>query len=380
MIFVAKTLYGLENQLAAELKNLGVQDVTVANRAVLFNGDQALMYRVNYMSRVAISVLMQIRDFRIKSAEDLYKNGLQIEWDKFMNVDDTFSIVPIVQSPFFQHTGYAGLKLKDAVADYFRKKTGRRPSVNPSDPEILINLHISNDKVTVSLDSSVLPLFKRGYKKHHGVAPLNEVLAAGMLLISGWDAKSALLNPMCGSGTILIEAGLIACKIPPGKFRQFFGFQKWKDYNEEIYEKIKDECDKKVIRSLVKITGSDISEKAVLQAKTNVEMAGLSDVISIEVSDFKDIKPSCDGGVIFINPPYGERMQTDATDSIYTMIGSTLKHNFPGFTVWIISSNKELLKKIGLKPKEKHILYNGALECLFLKYELYSGSRKRGKA
>ena len=294
--------------------------------------------------------------------------------------NDTFSIVPVINSPHFGHTGYAGLILKDAVADYFRNKMGRRPSVDTGDPTILINLHISNDHVTISIDSSVVPLFKRGYRQEQAVAPLNEVLAAGILLMSGWKASSALIDPMCGSGTIPIEAGLIACKMPPGKFRKFFGFQRWKDYDEGLFSKIRLECDEMIGLSPVKICGSDISEQAVAQSRSNVSRAGLSDVVTVEVSDFKNLKPIDDKGYLFLNPPYGQRLHPDELDGLYSMIGTTLKHNFPGNTAWLITSNKESLKKVGLKPREKHTLYNGALECTLLKYEMYQGTKKHGNS
>ena len=362
--------------LSEELINLGAADVQIGNRAVLFKGDKSLLYRVNYCVRTALSVLMPVAEFRIRTKDDLYKGGSKIEWDRFMDADDTFSIVPVINSPHFGHTGYAGLILKDAIADYFRNKTGRRPSVDSDDPRILINLHISNDLVTISLDSSVVPLFKRGYRQEQAVAPLNEVLAAGIILISGWKVSAALTDPMCGSGTIPIEAGLIACKIPPGKFRQFFGFQRWKDFDEESFEKIKLECNGQIVTSPVKISGSDISEQAVQYARANIEKAGLTDFITLEVADFKDLKSNDDNGFVFLNPPYGQRIQPEEIDLLYGMIGTTLKHNFPGTTAWLITSNKESLKHIGLKPKEKHTLFNGALECSLLKYEMYQGTRK----
>jgi putative N6-adenine-specific DNA methylase len=376
MKFVAKTLFGLENVLADELASLGAAEISPANRAVLFSGDLQLLYKVNYMSRTALSVLMPVREFWIKSADDLYRKCMQIAWDKYMDVDNSFSVVPVVQSHLFNHTGYAGLKLKDAVADYFRKVNGRRPSVNPANPDILINLHISNDQVTVSLDSSLIPLFKRGYRQEQAAAPLNEVLAAGMLFISGWNASSNLIDPMCGSGTIPIEAGLIACNIPAGKFRKFYGFQKWKEYDSDIFREVVDTGEAEIRRSPVKISGFDISELAVSQAVNNVNSSGLKDCISLDVSDFKTLNISDNEGFIFINPPYGERLLPAETDSLYSMIGTALKHNFHGYTAWIISSNRESLKHIGLKTKEKHILFNGALECSFNKYELYEGKRK----
>jgi putative N6-adenine-specific DNA methylase len=379
MKFVAKTLYGLEKVLAEELISLGAADVQAVNRAVLFKGDKNLLYRVNYCVRTALSVLMPVADFRIRSKDDLYGGGLKVEWDRFMDADDTFSIVPVINSPHFGHTGYAGLILKDAIADNFRKKTGKRPSVDSSDPRILINLHISNDLVTISIDSSVVPLFKRGYRQEQAAAPLNEVLAAGILLLSGWKASVAMIDPMCGSGTIPIEAGLIACKIPPGKFRNFFGFQRWKDFDEELFEKIKYESDSQIGPSPVKISGSDISEQAIQQAKANVARAGLSDVVSIEVSDFKNLKTIDNQGFVFLNPPYGQRLQPDEIDVLYSMIGTTLKHNFPGTTAWLITSSKESLKNVGLKPKEKYTLFNGALECTLLKYDMYQGTKKKEK-
>jgi putative N6-adenine-specific DNA methylase len=379
MRFVAKTLYGLEKVLADELVDIGAEDIQIANRAVLFKGDKTLLYKVNYCVRTALSILMTVAEFRIRSKNDLYDSGLKVDWGKFMDTDDTFSIVSVINSPHFSHSGYAGLLLKDALADYFRAKTGRRPSVDTTDPRIVINLHISNDLVTISIDSSVVPLFKRGYRQDQTAAPLNEVLAAGILLLSGWKASAKLTDPMCGSGTIPIEAGLIACKIPPGKFRKFFGFQRWKDFDEELFEKMKWESDSLIVPSTVKIFGSDISEQALEMAKANVSRAGLTDVISLEVSDLKDLKNTDDQSFMFLNPPYGQRLQPDEIDGLYSMIGSTLKHNFPGTTVWLITSNKESLKNIGLKPKEKHTLFNGALECILLKYDMYQGTKKMPK-
>lgn len=376
MKFVAKTLYGLEKVLAEEIIAMGASDVQAVNRAVMFSGDKDLLYRVNYCSRTALSVLMPVSDFRIRSKDDLYKNGSKIDWDRYMDADDTFSIVPVVNSPHFGHTGYAGLILKDAIADYFRNKTGRRPSVDTSDPIILINLHISNDQVTISIDSSVVPLFKRGYRQEQAVAPLNEVLAAGILMLSGWNASSSLTDPMCGSGTIPIEAALIACKIPPGKFRKYFGFQRWKDFDEELFEKVKMEADGYIRHSPVKIMGSDISEQAIQQAKNNLSRAELNDDVFLQQVDFKTLKTTDDQGHIFLNPPYGQRLQPDEIDELYGMIGTTLKHNFPGTIAWLITSNKESLKKVGLKPREKYTLFNGALECTLLKYEMYQGTRK----
>jgi putative N6-adenine-specific DNA methylase len=380
MKLVAKTLYGLENVLASELTALGAMDVIPVNRAVRFSGSKEFLYRVNYCSRTALSVLMPVGDFRIRSKDDLYKSSLKIKWESFMGPDDTFSVVPVVNSPHFDHTGYAGLLLKDAVVDYFRNKSGRRPSVNTSDPVILINLHISNDQVTISIDSSVIPLFKRGYRQEQAVAPLNEVLAAGILLISGWNASTSLTDPMCGSGTIPIEAGLIACNIAPGKFRKFFGFERWKDFDEALFGKIKTEYDLQIHQSPVKLHASDISEHAILQTGNNLQRAGLRETVSLELADFKDLKSLDNQGTVFLNPPYGQRLQPEELDELYSMIGTTLKHGFQGNNAWLITSNRESLKKVGLKPAEKHTLFNGALECTLLKYEMYQGTKKQVKS
>lgn len=375
--YIAKTLYGLEPVLEKELIKLGAKEVVRANRAVVFAGDKELLYRVNYCSRTALSVLMSIAEFRIRSKDDLYRKASAIEWSEYFDPADTFSVVPVVNSNLFGHTGYPGLVVKDAIADYFRNKTGKRPSVKTTDPLILINLHISNEEVTISLDSSVIPLFKRGYRSEQGLAPLNEVLAAGILMLSGWDGRTTLMDPMCGSGTILIEAGLIAGSIPPGKFRQSFGFGKWKDFDSELFEKVRYDADSRVLPSGIRISGSDISLQAVNLARANIEKAGLSESISVEVIDFKEIKPDVPPEFLIMNPPYGLRIKSEEIDKLYNMIGSTLKHNFPGCKAWVITSEREFLKNIGLKPKVKHTLFNGALECVLAGYEMYEGSRKK---
>lgn len=376
MKIVAKTLYGLEEVLCNELITLGASDVKPVNRAVLFRGNKNLLYKANYCSRSALSFLMPVAEFRIRSKEDLYKESSKVDWDQYMDHNTDFSVVPVVSSLHFDHSGYAGLVLKDSIADYFRRKAGRRPSVNTSDPAVLINLHISHDNVNISLDSSVTPLYKRGYRTEQAVAPLNEVLAAGIIMKSGWNASASFLDPMCGSGTFPIEAGLIACNIAPGKFRKSFGFQKWKDYDEALFGKIREDCNKAERTSPVKIYAADILEEAIKKSEANIRNAGLTDLISLRMSDFRDQKSKDNNGFLFINPPYGLRIKPEELNELYSMIGSVLKHNFPGNTAWLITSNKEALKYVGLKPKEKYTLFNGALESLLLKYELYQGSLK----
>ena len=377
MNLTAKTLYGLESVLAKELEELGASGIRPVNRAVLFTGGKDTLYRVNYCARTAMSVLVPVSDFRITSKEDLYSEALKIPWSEYMNADDTFSVVAVINSPLFGHTGYPGLVVKDAIADYFRMKRGRRPSVNTSDPVVIVNLHISNDRVTVSLDSSAVPLYKRGYRTDQGPAPLNEVLAAGIIKLSGWNGSDPLLDPMCGSGTIPIEAALMANNIPPGKFRSSFGFTRWKDYDSYLFGKIKNEADSGITKSSARIDASDISASAVRLTGANLEKAGLAGQVSLEVSDFMNVKPEFRNGYVFMNPPYGQRIQPEDISGIYSMIGSTLKHNFPGNKSWIITSDREHLKNIGLKPVAKYKLYNGAIECTLAGYELFEGSWKK---
>jgi putative N6-adenine-specific DNA methylase len=377
MKFTAKTLYGLENVLAGELEELGASDIQAANRAVLFSGSKELLYKVNYCSRSALSFLVPLSGFRIRSKEDLYKKASEVEWSEIMNHDSSFSVAPVVRSELFTHSGYPALIVKDAIADYFREKTGKRPSVNTTDPDVVINLHISNDHADISLDSSVIPLYKRGYRAEQGLAPLNEVLAAGMLMLAGWDGTLPLQDPMCGSGTLLIEAQMIANRIPPGKFRQFFGFTRWKDFDETLFNKVKKESEAQIIKSGTLVTGSDISEIAVRQAEANVRKAGLEGLVSIGLSDFRDVGRASDNGYLVINPPYGERLKPAEIENLYSMIGTTLKHHFAGNKAWIITSGKEYLNNIGLKPKKKYTLFNGALECVFAGYELYEGTKKQ---
>jgi len=376
MKLIAKTFFGLENVLSEELHNLGATNINVANRAVIFEGNLKTLYRVNYCVRTALSILMPIKEFKIRSKDDIYSIGKSIHWEKFMDYKSTFSITSVVNSPLFNHSGYAGLILKDAIADRFREKTGARPSVNTTNPDIAINLHISGAYVTVSLDSSGEPLFKRGYRQAFVEAPINETLAAGMLLMSGWNGTVPLIDPMCGSATIPIEAAFIAKKIPSGKLRKSFGFQKWNNYDNQMFEQVKQECDSAIIELKTKISGSDISFDSVKNSMINIRNAGLENDITIENIDFKDVTTSEDAGMVMTNPPYGLRLNPDDLDSIYEMIGTKLKHGFEGYTAWILSSNRVALKKIGLKPSEKHTLLNGANECTFLKYDLYRGSKK----
>lgn len=373
MEFIVKTMYGLEGVLASELKSLGISGAIVKNRAVTFDGNLEDLYTVNYMSRVALSVLVKVASFKLTKATDLYDNAVNTEWSDLMSVDDTFAVVSISNSPFFSHTGYPGLVVKDAVADYFRKRAGKRPSVNTAHPAILINLHISGNDVTLSVDSSVVPLFKRGYRKMQGTAPLNESLAAGLIMLSGWSGDKNFHDPMCGSGTIPVEAGLIAASVPPGYFRDFFGFQNWSNYNKPLFEKIKERYNSKIRPVPVMITGSDISMQSVRMARESVQNAGLGGEVRISHEDFINSSGSARDGFILFNPPYGMRLVPDQLTTLYSSIGTVLKHKYSGSEAWIFSGSPEALKFVGLRPAEKIKLFNGSIECLLCKYLLRDG-------
>lgn len=379
MEFVAKTLYGLEKVLAEELEGLGAGNIRIANRAVLFSGNKELLYRVNYQSRLSLSVLVTIKEFRIASKEELYDKALSVNWSDVMDADTTFYVNSVVKSPIFEHSGYPGLVVKDAVADFFRKRSGKRPSVDTTDPAVAINLHISHDRVSLSIDSSVIPLYKRGYRVGQGVAPLNEVLAAGILRIAGWDGTTPFLDPMCGSGTFVAEAGLIAANIAPGKFRRSFGFMRWKNYDEELFNAIKSRAKGEEVIPSVRLRASDILDSAVGETASNLTSAGIAGFVSLEVSDIRNTSASGDQGHIFINPPYGQRIRPEELGKLYDDIGTTMKHNYTGNRVWVITAAKEMLHHIGLKPNVKFTLYNGALESVLAEFEIYEGSRKSGR-
>ncbi len=372
---LAKTMFGLEDILAEELRKLGAQDVKPINRAVSFKGDKGFMYKANLNLRTALRILKPISHFQAHNEKELYHKLCEINWTNLFNLDSTFATHATTHSEAFKHSKYASLIMKDAIADTFRKKLGKRPNVDPKMPDISINLHIAKHTCTISLDSSGGSLHKRGYKLDTVTAPINEVLAAGLILLSGWNKISDFHDPMCGSGTLLIEAALIAYNIPANIFRQRFGFENWKDFDEELWETIKEASLDKEKDYSGKITGSDNFQKAVRISRENIDNALMYGNIKITNTDFfeKEINPET---FVIFNPPYGERMPIEA-DNFYDKIGTTLKHNYEGCTVWLISSDIENMKFIGLRPDKKIKLMNGDLECSFRKYQVYRGSKKK---
>ncbi len=374
---LAKTTFGFEDLLAEELKSFGATNILKVTRAVTFDGDEEIMYRANLWSRVALRVLKPIKLFPAGSEQELYDEVKKIDWNDYLSEDETLAVDGVVSNSALTHSLYIALKTKDAIVDQFRERKGKRPSVDTTHPKIRINIHISKDVGTISLDSSGDSLHKRGYRNQTGEAPINETLAAGMVMLSGWDRKSALIDFMCGSGTILIEAALMAKNIAPGIFRNEFGFERWNDFNSELWEKIRDEAKSGEMKKLdFPITGIEKSAQTLKMAKENVSNARMADIIRLHAMSFEEYIPDVEQGTVIINPPYGGRMTDDDLFSLYKMIGDQLKKKYKGFSAWLLTANKEAAKNIGLKPSRKIELYNGSLECRFLKFEMYEGSKK----
>ena len=373
--FIAKTFMGLEPVLAKELTQLGANNVQIGRRMVSFTGDKELMYRANFQLHTAIRVLKPIRHFKAKSADDVYEEIKKIEWTDYLDVDKTFAVDAVVFSEEFRHSKFVSYKVKDAIVDYFREKTGKRPNISVANPDIRLNMHIAEDHCTLSLDSSGESLHRRGYRQESVEAPLNEVLAAGMILLSGWQGDTDFIDPMCGSGTLLIEAALIAKNMAPGLFRKEYAFEKWPDFDAELFDEIyNDDSQEKEFK--YHIYGYDVDMKAVNTALMNVKAAGLSSDITIVQQDFKDFKQPQNKSIIITNPPYGERISTPDLLGTYRMIGERLKHEFKGNDAWILSYREECFEQIGLKPSIKIPLYNGSLECEFRRYQMFDGKLK----
>lgn len=371
--YTATTLAGLEEVLAQELIEIGADEVQIGRRSVYFSGDVKMLYKANYCLRTALRILVPIDSYKIYSVDDLYQRAKNFKWEDLFDCDQTFAIQSTVFSDLFDNSMYASLKLKDAIVDRFRYKFDKRPNVDSKNPDVLINLHISAEFCTISLDSSGESLHKRGYRVGQNEAPMSEVLAAGLLRLSDWDQKSELIDPMCGSGTIAIEAAMLANGIYPGSIRKIFGFKNWRSFKPELFKWMEDEV-QPVAQTPVKISASDILRRNVDIASKNADEAGVSSLIDFKVSDFKLLEPASEKPFLLFNPPYGERMTPDDTN-FYAMIGERLKHHYTNATVWMIST-PQCLKSIGLRPSRKIPILNGSLECSFRKYELYSGSKK----
>jgi len=379
---LAKTFKGLEQVLAQELIALGANNVQVHRRAVSFTGDKRMLYVANFCLRTASRVLVPIATFKANTTDAIYEQSKQVNWGQYMTPKTTFQIDATVYSDLFRHSQFITYRVKDAIVDWWVGHGGVRPNVQLTNPDMYLNVHIAGDVVTLSLDSSGESLHKRGYRVANTQAPINEALAAGMLLLAGWKGESDFYDPMCGSGTLLIEAALIARNIAPGIYRKGFAFEKWANFDADLFEDVSSD-DSRERDFAHKIYGSDAGFYAVQAAMKNVQSAGFQrdiEVKQIRVQEIKCAEKDTHGALVMINPPYGERLAQDKDVlRLYQDMGSTLKHQFDGATAWVISSNEDALKCIGLHPAKKIRLVNGDLECLFNKYELFKGDRKTWK-
>jgi len=370
---VAKTFLGLEGVLADELRALGADEVTEGNRVVYFKGDKEMLYRANFACRTAVRVLKPFLTLRSSGSDDLYEQLKTFDWEQLMTVQTTFAIDATVYSEDFSNSRFVTYRVKDAIADFFNEKYGKRPSIRLTNPDIRFDVHISGREVTLSLDSSGEPLFKRGWRVAQTDAPINEVLAAGIILLSGWDGKTDLVDPMCGSGTFLIEAALIGANIAPGVYRNSYAFQQWPDYDADLFDQIYND-DSAEREFTHKIYGSDIEGKAIAIARANVKNAGLNKYIELERRDFNDIELVPEGGTLISNPPYGERLNNiEDIEMLYQNMGSKFKHTFGGYNVWLICYNEDLYRNVGLKPSVRYKLNNGGLDCELLQYVIFNG-------
>lgn len=373
---VAKTLFGFEELLAMELRNLGAANVKEGVRSVSFEGDTGFMYKANLCSRTAIKIIKPIHSFPVRNENELYKKIYNMDWTEVLSVDSTFAIDTTLFSDVFTHSLYVSQKIKDAIVDKFRDTDRERPSVDVKFPDIRINIHIHNEHCNVSLDSSGRSLHHRGYRTATNIAPINEVLASGLLLLSGWDGQSDFLDPMCGSGTFLTEAAMIACNIPANINRKEFAFEKWEDFDDELFQKIIESSLNKTREFHHKIVGYDKAPSAVRKSIDNIANANLSEYITVERKSFFDSTKFTDNHLHMVfNPPYGERLDLDM-EEFYASIGDTLKQEYPGTDAWFITSNLEALKFVGLRPSRKIKVFNSQLESRLVKYVMYAGSKK----
>lgn len=372
---IAKTLFGLEDILADELRALGAEAVETGRRMVAFRGDKAMLYKANFHCRTALRILKPVARFRAENADEVYEAVKAVEWERYLSPERTFAVDAVIYSENFRHSKFVAYRTKDAIADRFKERTGQRPSVRLSNPDMAIHIHISHNDCTLALDSSGESLHRRGYRVEQGEAPLNEVLAAGMILLTGWRGESHFVDPMCGSGTLLIEAAMIALNIPPGVYRKGFAFERWPDFDRELFESIyNDDSGERDFEFLCH--GTDISADAIRRTERNVRSAGLSRYITLRTMPFQQFMRAPQPAILVTNPPYGERIAMDNVAELYGMIGERLKHVFMGCQAWILSYRDECFDHIGLRPNAKLQLMNGELTCEYRGYELFAGTNK----
>lgn len=373
-----KTIFGLEQVLTEELNELGYKDVKTLNRAVQVSGTLRDVYFLNLHTRCAISILVEVKNFTIRNEDDLYKKCMQIDWTKYFTLDKTFAVKGAVFSEMFKHSQYPFLVVKDAIVDTFRNISGNRPDVNIKNPQVVFDVYIQKDNVTISLNTSGLPLFQRGYREAIGEAPMNEVVAAGLIRMTNWDRKSPFIDPFCGSGTLLIEAAFLATGIPSNIERQHYAFKNFNGFDEQLWEEIYNSAIKRVTELPCRIVGSDLSDEMITKARRNLRGLVFGRFIETSVQSFEDVKRIGDKGVVVTNPPYGMRMGENI-EEMYEMLGNWMKSEMKGYDCWVISSSDEGFKTLGLKPDRKIKVYNGDIECSFRKYSIYDGTKKLHK-
>ena len=373
---VAKTLFGFEEILAAELRALGAQNVTQGVRMVSFDGDKGFMYKANLSLRTALKILKPIKTFTVYNEESLYNGVKSIDWSEIFLANQTFAIDSTVNSEAFNNSLFVILKSKDAIVDQFREEFDKRPSIDKDHPDIRVHVHIQKEVCTVSLDTSGDSLHHRGYRTATNIAPINEVLAAGILLHSGWRGQTNFLDPMCGSGTLLVEAAMIACNIPPNINRREFAFEKWREWDEDLFDKIEESLLNKIKDFPYQILGYDKAPSAIRKSIDNIRNANLEEYITVEQKDFFNSEKTTEGPLHMVfNPPYGERLDIDL-ERFYREIGDTLKQSYPQTEAWFITGNMDALKFVGLKTTRRIKLFNGKIESRLVRYDIYEGSKK----
>lgn len=379
MKLLAKTLYGLEHILADELNALGAQKVERLNRAVRFQGDKTLIYKANLWCRTALRILIPIHHYSARHKKQLYNGVQRYNWNELLEPTNTLAIDTTLQNTYFTHSKFVSQQIKDAIVDQIREKKGSRPSVDLTNPTLRLNAHIYKNNVTLSIDTSGNSLHRRGYHMHSASAPLNEVLGAGMIQLAGWQGQSPLIDPMCGSGTIITEAAMIAANIAPGLNRSF-GFENLNNFDKDLWLRLQKEAEGAKEQPPAYIEGSDQSAKAIRAARINLQSAGVHEYVTLKIRSFQKIQPPTEqAGLIIMNPPYGERLEKDDLPAFYEMVGDKLKQSFTGWDAWLLSGNPEAIKRLGLQTQNKFTLYNGQIECKYLHYPIYQGSKKNKK-
>lgn len=373
--YIAKTMAGLEGVLADELTALGATGVRPLKRAVAFEGDTALMYRANYELRTALRILQPLHSFEARNEQAYYRAIRDIDWSKHLAVSGSLAVDAVVKSEIFRHSQFLALLTKDAIVDQFRDRFNRRPDVNTVAPDLRIHVHAHDSRCEVALDTSGDSLHKRHYRRDTVEAPLNEVLAAGMILLTGWDGRSPFVDPMCGSGTLPIEAALLARRMPPQYLRPGFGFYRWPDFDAKLWKNVKKAADDRIQAPEFPILAADKDNRARNATSINVMAAGLEEYIQIEKTPFEKLEPPAWPGILIMNPPYDERLKLESAVAFYKSIGDRLKQRWAGWDAWILSAHLEALKHLGLHASRRIQLLNGALECGFHKFSLYEGTK-----